>query len=39
MKNKEKYKKEFQKQLSDFALTLKNHVSDSKNQWTIKGFY
>ena len=38
MKNKEKYKKEFQKQLSDFALTLKDHVSDSKNQWTIKGF-
>jgi len=38
MKDKEKYKIEFQQQLNDFAETLKKYVSDSKNQWTIKGF-
>jgi hypothetical protein len=38
MKNKEKLKQDFQKQVSDFAETLKKHVSDSENQWTIKGF-
>lgn len=38
MKNKDKYKKEFQKQLNEFAETLKKYVSDNENQWTIKGF-
>ncbi|MBN2663640.1 MAG: EcoRV family type II restriction endonuclease [Bacteroidales bacterium] len=38
MKNKEDIKKEFQKQLDNFAETLKEYVSDKNNQWTIKGF-
>jgi len=38
MKNKEKLKQEFQKQLNEFASNLKIYVSDSENQWTIKGF-
>jgi len=38
MKNKDKIKKEFQKQLNEFAETLKSYVSDTENQWTIKGF-
>ena len=38
MKNKENIKQEFQKQLDNFAETLKEYVSDKNNQWTIKGF-
>ncbi len=38
MNNKEKIKQIFQKQLDEFAETLKNYVSDKDNQWTIKGF-
>ncbi len=38
MKNKDKIKQIFQKQLDEFAETLKNYVSDKDNQWTIKGF-
>ena len=38
MKNKEKIKQIFQKQLDEFAETLKKYVSDGNNQWTIKGF-
>ena len=32
------YKKEFEKQLKEFVLDLKNHVSSKDGQWTIKGF-
>jgi|GEM_PF-6680280 outer membrane protein OmpA-like peptidoglycan-associated protein len=32
MKNKDKLKQEFQKQLNEFAETLKIYVSDSENQ-------
>ncbi len=38
MIDKEKYKNEFSQQLIEFAETLKKYVSDSENQWTIKGF-
>ena len=38
MNNKEKIKQKFQKQLDEFAGTLKKYVSDENNQWTIKGF-
>ncbi len=32
------YKKEFGKQLKEFVLGLKDHVSSKDGQWTIKGF-
>jgi hypothetical protein len=38
MKNKEKIKQKFQKQLDELSETLKEYVSDKDNQWTIKGF-
>ncbi len=38
MENKDKYKELFKKQLDEFADKLKEFVSDSHNQWTIKGF-
>jgi len=38
MINKEELKKEFHKQMNEFAQTLKKYVSDTENQWTIKGF-
>lgn len=38
MKNKDILKQEFQKELNKLAGTLKEYVSDSENQWTIKGF-
>jgi hypothetical protein len=36
MKYKDNYKKEFHKQMNEFAETLKKYVSDTENQWTIK---
>lgn len=38
MKNKDAYKNEFNLQLKEFVVTLKNYVTDKNNQWTIKGF-
>jgi hypothetical protein len=38
MKNTDKLKIEFHKQMNEFAETLKKYVSDTENQWTIKGF-
>lgn len=38
MKNKDILKQAFQKELNKLAGTLKEYVSDSENQWTIKGF-
>jgi hypothetical protein len=38
MTNKEKIKKKFQQQLAEFSDTLKEYVSDTNNQWTVKGF-
>ncbi len=32
MKNKDKLKQEFQKQLDEFAFNLKKYVSDNQNQ-------
>lgn len=36
--DKDKFKLEFKNQLDEFVETLKKYVSDSENQWTIKGF-
>jgi hypothetical protein len=38
MINKDELKKVFHKQMNEFAETLKKYVSDTENQWTIKGF-